>query len=302
METVTFNYGDGEYILETGRIARQATSAVMVRRGNTGVLVTLVAYKKGAVNPFFPLSVHYIEKTYAAGRIPGSFFRREAKPGEKEVLTSRLIDRPLRPLFPKEFRNEVQVMCTVLSTDKNVDPDICALLGASAALSLSGLPVKGILGALRVGYGADGQYLLNPTYSQLKDSKLDMVVAGTKDAVLMVESEAAELPEETMLGAVEFAHTNMQTAINAISELTQKAGKPRWEWESPQEKTSRSARENCERGTAPNLKKFIPCGTNRIAGLRWILCEKRFLPSMRTPMTPSKPSLWVCCWKVSVPR
>ncbi len=229
----SFRYGNEEVVIETGVIARQATAAVTVTIDKTKVLVTLVADKKPSSNSFFPLGVHYIEKTYATGRIPGGFFKREARPSEKEVLTSRLIDRPLRPLFPKEFRNEVQIICTVISSDRNRDPDIAALLGASAVLALSGLPATGTLGGGRVGYDGSN-YLLNPSYSALKESKLDMVVAGTKDAVLMVESEASELSEEVMLGAIEHAHKEMQVAITAIEELAAEAGKPRWEWSSPQ--------------------------------------------------------------------
>ena len=228
----TFTYGEQEITIETGRIARQATSSVLVQTDNTMVLVTLVADKKTGVNPFFPLSVHYVEKTYAAGRIPGGFFKREARPSEKEVLTSRLIDRPLRPLFPKQFRNEVQVICTVISSSKNHDPDIAAMLGASAALALSGLPVSAVLGAARVAYQDGKGYILNPSYEALKGSRLDMVVAGTEKAVLMVESEADCLSEDIMLGALDFAHREMQVAIKAIQELADQEGLPKWEWSS----------------------------------------------------------------------
>lgn len=229
----TFLYGNEEYTIETGVVARQATSSVMIKTGGTVILVTLVADKNPSASPFFPLGVHYIEKTYATGRIPGGFFKREARPSEKEVLTSRLIDRPLRPLFPKEFRNEVQIICTVVSSDKDRDPDIAAMLGASAVLALSGLPASGVLGGARVGYDADNNYILNPLYSKLKDSRLDMVVAGTKDAVLMVESEASGLSEQVMLDAVDYGHKQMQPAIDAISELATKAANPRWDWQPP---------------------------------------------------------------------
>ncbi len=205
----------------------------MVNMDDTCVLVTVVAAK--SVKPgqdFFPLTVDYQERTYAAGRIPGGFFRREGKPSEKEVLTSRLIDRPIRPLFPDGFYNEVQIVATVMSANPDIDPDIPALIGASAALSLSGVPFHGPLGAARVGY-KDGQYLLNPTISELKTSQLDLVVAGTEQAVLMVESEAMELPEDVMLGAVMFGHEQMQTVIRAINELTEEAGKEPWDWTPP---------------------------------------------------------------------
>ena len=226
----TFSYGSHEVTLETGEMARQADGAVVVRMGETVVLVTAVARK--SVVPgrdFFPLTVNYIEKTYAAGRIPGGFFKREGRPTEKETLTSRLIDRPIRPLFPEGFMNEVQVVATVLSLNSEIDSDIPALLGASAALALAGLPFNGPIGAARVGY-ADGKYLLNPTATQLKDSELDLVVAGTVHGVLMVESEADSLSEEVMLGAVMFGHEQMQTAIKAINELKAQAGKPAWDW------------------------------------------------------------------------
>ena len=180
---------------------------------------------------FFPLGVHYIEKAYAAGKIPGGFFKREGRPSEKETLTSRLIDRPIRPLFPNGFKNEVQVVCTVMSAEKNIDPDIAAMIGTSAALSISGIPFNGPIGGARVGYTEEQGYLLNPTYSELSDSLLDMVVAGTKDAVLMVESEARELPEDIMLGAVLFAHQEMQAVISVIAELAAEVGKPRWDWQ-----------------------------------------------------------------------
>ena len=228
----TFQYGDHEVTLETGRIARQATGSVMVTMGSTSVLCTVVAEQKAkAGQAFFPLSVHYIEKTYSVGKIPGGFFKREARPNEKETLTSRLIDRPIRPLFEDGFMNEVQVVCTVMSADKETDPDIPAMIGTSAALALSGCPFNGPIGGARVGFTEASGYILNPSYSALADSQLDMVVAGTKDAVLMVESEAKELTEDQMLGAVLYAHQEMQTVINAINELVSEAGKPRWDWQ-----------------------------------------------------------------------
>ena len=230
----TFQYGDHEITLETGRIARQASGAVMVTMGNTSVLCTVVAAREmRAGQDFFPLSVHYIEKRYAVGKIPGGFFKREARPSEKETLTSRLIDRPVRPLFPNGFMNEVQVVCTVMSADNETDPDIPAMIGTSAALAISGCPFNGPIGGARVGFTEAKGYLLNPSYSVLKNSQLDMVVAGTSEAVLMVESEAQELTEDQMLGAVLFAHQEMQTVIKAISELVEEAGKPRWEWSAP---------------------------------------------------------------------
>ena len=231
----TFQYGDHEVTLETGRIARQATGSVMVTMGSTSVLCTVVAEQKAkAGQAFFPLSVHYIEKTYSVGKIPGGFFKREARPSEKETLTSRLIDRPIRPLFEDGFMNEVQVVCTVMSADKETDPDIPAMIGTSAALALSGCPFNGPIGGARVGFTEASGYILNPSYSALADSQLDMVVAGTKDAVLMVESEAKELTEDQMLGAVLYAHQEMQTVINAINELVSEAGKPRWDWQAPE--------------------------------------------------------------------
>ena len=227
----TFQYGDHEITLETGRIARQASGAVMVTMGNTSVLCTVVAAREmRAGQDFFPLSVHYIEKRYAVGKIPGGFFKREARRSEKETLTSRLIDRPVRPLFPNGFMNEVQVVCTVMSADSETDPDIPAMIGTSAALAISGCPFNGPIGGARVGFTEAKGYLLNPNYSALKHSQLDMVVAGTSEAVLMVESEAQELSEDQMLGAVLFAHQEMQTVIKAISELVEEAGKPRWDW------------------------------------------------------------------------
>ncbi len=229
--TKTFQYGGQTVSLETGRIARQATGAVLVTVENTSVLCTVVAEKtERADRDFFPLAVHYTEKAYAVGKIPGGFFKREARPSEKETLTSRLIDRPIRPLFPKGFMNEVQVICTVMSADKNIDPDIAAMIGTSAALAISGCPFNGPIGGARVGFNEAQGYFLNPTYEQLKDSKLDMVVAGTRDAVLMVESEAKELTEDQMLGAVLYAHQEMQVVIQAINELVAEAGKPRWDW------------------------------------------------------------------------
>lgn len=229
----TFKYGRHEVTLETGEIARQADGAVMVTLEETAVLVTVVGNRSLAPGQdFFPLTVDYQERTYAAGKIPGGFFKREGRPSEKEILTSRLIDRPVRPLFPAGFFNEVQIVATVMSSNNEVDADILALLGASAALSLSGIPFDGPIGGARVGY-IDGEYVLNPTASELKSSKLDLVVAGTAQAVLMVESEAQQLSEEVMLGAVVYGHEQMQAAINAIAELMEEAGAPAWDWTPP---------------------------------------------------------------------
>ncbi len=229
----TFAYGAHTVTLETGEIARQAGGAVIVNMDDTIVLATVVAAKEAKTGQdFFPLTVDYVEKFYAAGRIPGGFFKREGRPTEKETLTSRLIDRPIRPLFPEGFYNEVQVIITVLSLNPEVDPDIPAMIGASAALAISGVPFDGPIGACRVGY-SDGQYLLNPTVEQLKTSELNLVVAGTEAAVLMVESEARELSEEIMLGSVVFGHQQMQVAIRAINELVEVAGKPEWDWQPP---------------------------------------------------------------------
>ena len=229
----SFAYGGQTVTIETGELARQADASVKVSMGDTVVLVTAVAKTTPVPGrDFFPLTVNYIEKTYAAGKIPGGFFKREGRPTEKETLTSRLIDRPLRPLFPDAFYNDVQVVATVLSLDPTIDPDIPALLGASAAVSLSGIPFNGPIGAARVGY-KDGQYLLNPTSPDMVGSQLDLVVAGTEQAVMMVESEAQGLSEEVMLGAVVFGHKGMQVAISAIRELVAQAGKPRWAWTAP---------------------------------------------------------------------
>lgn len=237
--TKTFQYGNHTVTLETGRIARQATGSVLCSMDKTSVLCTVVAAKDMREGQdFFPLGVHYIEKTYAAGKIPGGYLKCEARPSEKETLTSRLIDRPIRPLFPDGFKNEVQVVCTVMSAEKDVDPDIAAMIGASAALSISGVPFNGPVGGARVGYSAEKGYMLNPLYSELADSQLDMVVAGTTDAVLMVESEASELPEDIMLGAVLYAHQELQAVIQVIDELAKEVGKPRWAWQAAPENTS----------------------------------------------------------------
>ncbi|HHQ14670.1 MAG TPA: polyribonucleotide nucleotidyltransferase, partial [Chromatiales bacterium] len=229
----TFQYGDQQVTLETGAIARQADGAVLVSMGDTVVLVTAVGRREADPGrDFFPLTVNYQERTYAAGKIPGGFFKREGRPSEKETLTSRLIDRPIRPLFPKGFKNEVQIIATVVSVDPEIDPDIPALIGTSAALALSGIPFNGPIGGARVGY-IDGKYVLNPTTSQLEKSDLDLVVAGTANAVLMVESEAQTLPEDVMLDAVMFGHEQMQVAIDAVRALADEAGKPAWELELP---------------------------------------------------------------------
>jgi polyribonucleotide nucleotidyltransferase len=228
--TKTFQYGQHQVTLETGEIARQASGAVMVSIEDTVVLATVVAKKDAKPGQdFFPLTVDYMEKTYAAGRIPGGFFKREGRPSEKETLTSRLIDRPIRPLFPEGYLNEVQVIVHVLSVNPEIDPDIAAMIGASAAISVAGIPFSGPVGAARVGY-IDGQYVLNPTATQLKSSKLDLVVAGTEQAVLMVESEAQQLSEEIMLGAVVFGHEQMKAVIDAIHELVRDGGKPEVQW------------------------------------------------------------------------
>ncbi|GAA0830886.1 MULTISPECIES: polyribonucleotide nucleotidyltransferase [Marinomonas] len=230
--TKTFQFGNDTVTLETGRIARQATGAVLCTIGDAQVLATVVGAKSAKPGQdFFPLSVHYQERAYAVGKIPGGFLKREGRPSEKETLTSRLIDRPIRPLFPKGYMNEVQVVCTVMSTNTNLDADIAAMLATSAALTISGIPFNGPIGAARVGFNDESGYILNPSYSDLDGSLLDMVVAGTKDAVLMVESEAQELTEDEMLGAVLYAHKEMQAAISAITEFAAECAKPRWEWE-----------------------------------------------------------------------
>jgi polyribonucleotide nucleotidyltransferase len=226
----TLSYGKHQLTLETGEIARQSSGAIMVSLDDTVVLVTVVGRKDAKPDQdFFPLTVDYQERTYAAGKIPGSFFKREGRPSEKEILTSRLIDRPLRPLFPESFYNEVQIVATVVSSDPQIDADIPAMIGASAALAISGIPFDGPIGAARVGY-ANGQYLLNPTKDELVTSQMDLVVAGTAKAVLMVESEAQELSEEIMLGAVVFGHEQMQTVINAIIEMANEVGQDDWDW------------------------------------------------------------------------
>ncbi|HSN17556.1 MAG TPA: polyribonucleotide nucleotidyltransferase, partial [Gammaproteobacteria bacterium] len=231
----SFQYGEHTVTMEAGEIARQADGAVMVTMADTVVLVTAVGSTKAVPGrDFFPLTVNYQEKTYAAGKIPGGFFKREGRPNENETLVSRLIDRPLRPLFPKGFVNEVQVVATVMSNNPEVNADIPSLIGASAALAISGLPFAGPIGAARVGY-INGKYVLNPSRSQLMESDLDLVVAGTEGAVLMVESEADCLSEEVMLGSVVFGHEQMQTAIKANKELAKEAGKPAWDWK-PEEK------------------------------------------------------------------
>ncbi|RDE18223.1 polyribonucleotide nucleotidyltransferase [Motiliproteus coralliicola] len=235
----TFEFGGQTVTLETGRIARQASGAVLVTMGENQVLATVVGNKEARPDqPFFPLSVHYQEKTYSVGKIPGGFFKREARPSEFETLTSRLIDRPIRPLFPKGFMNEVQVICTVVSADKKNCPDIAAMIGTSAALAISGIPFNGPIGAARVGFDEEEGYLLNPSFEQMESSLLDMVVAGTKDAVLMVESEAEELTEDEMLGAVLFAHDEMQVAIEAINEFAAENAKPTWDWQAPEENSA----------------------------------------------------------------
>ena len=250
--TKTFQYGEQTVTLETGRIARQASGAVLVTIDDAiQVLVAVVGSKTAKPDQgFFPLSVHYQEKTYAVGKIPGGFFKREARPSEKETLTSRLIDRPIRPLFPKGFMNEVQVICTVVSADKQNDTDIAALIGTSAALAISGIPFAGPIGAARVSYSEDAGYQLNPSFEAQATSDLDMVVAGTADAVLMVESEAKELSEDVMLGAVLFAHDEMQAVVTAIGEFASEAAKPTWDWVAEPEDAALKAAVNAAVGDA----------------------------------------------------
>jgi len=234
----SIQYGAHTLTLETGEIARQADGAVMVSYGDTAVLVTVVGKQEvKAGQDFFPLTVDYQERTYAAGKIPGGYFKREGRPSEKETLTSRLIDRPLRPLFPEAFYNEVQVVATVMSSDSEIDPDIPAIIGASAAMAISGIPFYGPLGAARVGY-IDGEYIINPSATQMKETELDLVVAATASAVMMVESEAKELPEDVMLGAVVFGHEQMQAVINMINELAAEVGKEAWDWTPPEPNTA----------------------------------------------------------------
>jgi len=228
-----FQFGNQKVTLETGRIARQATGAVMVYMGDTAVLVSCVAKKDAREGQdFFPLTVDYQEKTYAAGKIPGGFFKREGRPTEKETLTCRLIDRPIRPLFPKEFKNEIQIIASVMSLDPTVDPDIAAIIGASASLSLTGAPFNGPIGAARVGY-KNGEYILNPSFKELEDSNLDLVVAGTKTSVLMVESEAKQLPEDIMLGAVMYGHKELQIVIDSIESFAKEVNVKSWDWTAP---------------------------------------------------------------------
>src|SRR3989338_2784645 len=242
MTKVSARIGHEDLIIETGKLAKQADGAVTVQCGGTVVLTAVVAAKETTEGQdFFPLTVDYAERTYAAGKIPGGFFKREGRPSEKETLTSRLIDRPVRPLFPDGYLNEVQVVAQVLSLNPEVDSDIPAMLAVSAALTISGIPFNGPIGACRVGY-LDGQYVLNPTMTQLKSSKLNLVVAGTEQGVMMVESEALELPEDVMLGAVNFGHEQMQAAIQAINELAEVAGKPAWEWQPPAKDEALAAR------------------------------------------------------------
>ncbi len=239
--SIEFQYGNQKARIETGKVARQASGAAVVSIGDTVVLVSCVATKDAdRERDFFPLTVDYQERTYAAGKIPGGFFKREGRPTEKETLTSRLIDRPIRPLFPKGFRNEVQIVATVLSLDPAVDPDIAAMIGASAAVTLSGVPFNGPIGAARVGY-RNGEYVLNPSFGDLADSELDLVVAGTGSSVLMVESEAKQLSEEVMLGAVMYGHEQMQVVIDSIQALAKQVGVKPWSWQAPEADTDLEA-------------------------------------------------------------
>ena len=282
----TFPYGPHSVTLETGELARQADGAVLASMGQTVVLVTACAQKSAVPGrDFFPLTVNYIEKTYAAGRIPGGFFKREGRPTERETLTSRLIDRPIRPLFPDGFNNEVQVVATVVSLDPDIDADIPALLGASAALTIAGLPFNGPIGAARVGY-RDGKYLLNPTRTEQAQSQLELVVAGTQPAVLMVESEAQILSEEAMLGAVVFGHEQMQIAIKNIRELAAEAGKPRWDWRPPAFEASLAEAVAARAEAALSAAYRITEKTQRTARLAEIKKD------LVTALTAAEPAQW----------
>ena len=273
-----FQYGKDTVTLETGRIARQATGAVLCSVNETSVLCTVVGEKIAKEGmDFFPLGVHYIEKSYSAGKIPGGYFKREGRPTEKETLTSRLIDRPIRPLFPDGFKNEVQVICNVVSSEKDTDPDIAAMIGTSAAIAISGIPFNGPVGAARVGYSDNEGYLLNPRYEDLQTSDLDMVVAGTKDAVLMVESEAKELSEDIMLGGVLFAHQEMQSVITVIQELADEVSRPKWDW-SPQE-VSLDLISRVKTGVSDNLNEAYQITnkserSEKIAQLKAAICKE----------------------------
>jgi polyribonucleotide nucleotidyltransferase len=272
-----FQYGDQTVKLETGKVARQASGAVWVNMSDTVVLVTAVGRREADPGkPFFPLTINYQERTYAAGKVPGGFFKREGRPTEKETLTSRLIDRPIRPLFPKGFTNEVQVIATVMSMNPEIDPDIPAMIGASAALALSGMPFAGPIGGARVGY-RNGEYMLNPSRSALAESELDLVVAGTDKAVLMVESEAQMLSEETMLGAVTWGHDQMQVAINAINELVAEAGAPKWDWQAKERDAAldRAVADACESalGEAYGISDKLE-RQERVGGLRDSVIEQ----------------------------
>jgi polyribonucleotide nucleotidyltransferase len=284
----TFSYGAHQVTLETGEIARQAHGSVVCSMDDTVVLATVVAAKEPRVGQdWFPLTVDYVEKTYAAGKIPGGFFKREGRPSEKETLTSRLIDRPIRPLFPDGFLNEVQVVATVLSLNPEIDSDIPAMLAVSAALELSGIPFNGPIGACRVGY-LGGEYVLNPTASQLKESKLNLVVAGTEQGVMMVESEALELPEDTMLGAVMYGHQQMQAAIQAVHELAEVAGRPAWEWQPPQRNEAVIARV-AELAEAEFRQAFAikqkPTRNTQLAEIRKTAMEKLVAEAAATGVT-----------------
>ncbi|OUR72084.1 polyribonucleotide nucleotidyltransferase [Marinomonas sp. 42_23_T18] len=281
--TKSFQFGKDTVTLETGRVARQATGSVLCTIGDVQVLATVVGAKTEKPGQgFFPLSVHYQERAYAVGKIPGGFLKREGRPSEKETLTCRLIDRPIRPLFPKGYMNEVQVVITVMSTNTDTDADIAGLLATSAALSISGIPFNGPIGAARVGFNDDDGYVLNPSYSELDGSLLDMVVAGTKDAVLMVESEAQELTEDEMLGAVLYAHKEMQVAVTAITEFAAEAGKPRWEWSAePENEALKTAitegfAEQVETayGISEKLDRYSALGEVRAAAVAALVSEE----------------------------
>ena len=285
----SFQYGGHTVTLETGEIARQADGAVIVNMSDTVVLVTVVGMKdREEPRDFFPLTVDYQERTYAAGRVPGGFFRREGRPSEKEILTSRLIDRPIRPLFPKGFTSEVQIIATVLSINEEVDPDIPSILGTSAALAISGMPFNGPVAAARVGY-KDGNYLLNPTLSELKDSALDLVVAGTESAVLMVESEAKILPEEVMLGAVMYGHEQMQVAMKAIRELAAEVKPSVWDWQVPQ--TDASVYEKVAQACEDELGNAYRIADKLERQVRVAAIRKSLVESLATDDGPSVQSL-----------